>query len=61
MAGAAHGTPMNFAPLSAGALLNGEHVPFGGVKQSGLGREASHFGMDDYVEVKYLCMGDILK
>jgi succinate-semialdehyde dehydrogenase/glutarate-semialdehyde dehydrogenase len=38
-----------------------EHVPFGGVKQSGLGREGSHHGMDDYVEIKYLCMGDILK
>ena len=42
-------------------ILATEHVPFGGVKQSGLGREGSHFGMDDYVEVKYLCMGDILK
>ncbi|MDP2066189.1 MAG: NAD-dependent succinate-semialdehyde dehydrogenase [Burkholderiaceae bacterium] len=38
-----------------------EHVPFGGVKQSGLGREGSHHGMDDYVEIKYLCVGDILK
>ncbi len=42
-------------------ILATEHVPFGGVKQSGLGREGSHFGMDDYVEVKYLCLGDILK
>jgi succinate-semialdehyde dehydrogenase/glutarate-semialdehyde dehydrogenase len=42
-------------------ILATEHVPFGGVKQSGLGREGSHFGMDDYVEVKYLCMGDILR
>ncbi len=42
-------------------ILATEHVPFGGVKQSGLGREGSHFGMDDYVEVKYLCVGDILK
>jgi succinate-semialdehyde dehydrogenase/glutarate-semialdehyde dehydrogenase len=42
-------------------ILATEHVPFGGVKQSGLGREGSHFGMDDYVEIKYLCMGDILK
>ncbi|MEO5606254.1 MAG: NAD-dependent succinate-semialdehyde dehydrogenase [Polaromonas sp.] len=42
-------------------ILATEHVPFGGVKQSGLGREGSHHGMDDYVEVKYLCMGDILK
>jgi succinate-semialdehyde dehydrogenase / glutarate-semialdehyde dehydrogenase len=42
-------------------ILATEHVPFGGVKQSGLGREGSHFGMDDYVEVKYLCIGDIQK
>ncbi len=42
-------------------ILATEHVPFGGVKQSGLGREGSHHGMDDYVEVKYLCVGDILK
>jgi succinate-semialdehyde dehydrogenase / glutarate-semialdehyde dehydrogenase len=38
-----------------------EHVPFGGVKQSGMGREGSHHGMDDYVEIKYLCVGDILR
>ncbi len=38
-----------------------EHVPFGGVKQSGLGREGSSHGMDEYVEMKYLCLGDILK
>ncbi len=42
-------------------ILATEHVPFGGVKQSGLGREGSHHGMDDYVEIKYLCMGDIHK
>jgi succinate-semialdehyde dehydrogenase/glutarate-semialdehyde dehydrogenase len=42
-------------------ILATEHVPFGGVKQSGLGREGSHFGMDDYVEIKYLCLGDVLK
>jgi succinate-semialdehyde dehydrogenase/glutarate-semialdehyde dehydrogenase len=42
-------------------ILATEHVPFGGVKQSGLGREGSHHGIDDYVEIKYLCMGDILK
>ena len=42
-------------------ILATEHVPFGGVKQSGLGREGSHFGMDDYVEVKYLCIGDVQK
>ena len=38
-----------------------EHVPFGGVKQSGLGREGSKHGMDEYLEMKYLCLGDILK
>ena len=42
-------------------IIATEHVPFGGVKQSGLGREGSHHGMDDYVELKYLCLGDILK
>jgi len=42
-------------------ILATEHVPFGGVKQSGLGREGSHFGIDDYVEIKYLCLGDIIK
>jgi succinate-semialdehyde dehydrogenase/glutarate-semialdehyde dehydrogenase len=42
-------------------ILATEHVPFGGVKQSGLGREGSHYGMDDYVEVKFLCVGDVLK
>ncbi|EER62063.1 succinic semialdehyde dehydrogenase [Acidovorax delafieldii 2AN] len=41
-------------------ILATEHVPFGGVKQSGLGREGSHYGMDDYVEIKYLCLGDVL-
>jgi succinate-semialdehyde dehydrogenase/glutarate-semialdehyde dehydrogenase len=42
-------------------ILATEHVPFGGVKQSGLGREGSHYGMDDYVEIKYVCIGDVLK
>ena len=38
-----------------------EHVPFGGVKQSGLGREGSSHGMHEYLEMKYLCIGDIAK
>ena len=42
-------------------IIATEHVPFGGVKQSGLGREGSHHGMDEYVEIKYLCIGDVLK
>jgi len=36
-------------------LISNEVAPFGGVKQSGLGREGSHLGIDEYVEVKYLC------
>ena len=42
-------------------LISTAEVPFGGVKQSGLGREGSHHGIDDYIEVKYLCLGDIQK
>ena len=42
-------------------IIATEHVPFGGVKQSGLGREGSKHGMDEYLEMKYLCLGDILK
>jgi len=42
-------------------IIATEHVPFGGVKQSGLGREGSHHGVDEYVEMKYLCIGDVLK
>ncbi|MDO9092893.1 MAG: NAD-dependent succinate-semialdehyde dehydrogenase [Rubrivivax sp.] len=40
-------------------LISTAEVPFGGVKQSGLGREGARQGMDDYLEVKYLCLGDI--
>jgi succinate-semialdehyde dehydrogenase/glutarate-semialdehyde dehydrogenase len=42
-------------------LISTAEVPFGGVKQSGLGREGAHQGVDDYVELKYLCLGDIQK
>jgi succinate-semialdehyde dehydrogenase / glutarate-semialdehyde dehydrogenase len=40
-------------------LISTAEAPFGGVKQSGLGREGSHHGIEDYVEMKYLCLGDI--
>jgi succinate-semialdehyde dehydrogenase/glutarate-semialdehyde dehydrogenase len=42
-------------------LISVAEVPFGGVKQSGLGREGSHHGIDEYVEMKYLCLGDLNK
>lgn len=38
-------------------LISTEVAPFGGIKQSGLGREGSHYGIDDYVEQKYMCLG----
>ncbi len=41
-------------------LISTAEAPFGGVKQSGLGREGSRHGIDEYVELKYLCLGDIL-
>lgn len=40
-------------------LISTEVAPFGGVKQSGLGREGSTHGMDDYLVIKYICMGGI--
>jgi succinate-semialdehyde dehydrogenase/glutarate-semialdehyde dehydrogenase len=40
-------------------LISTEVAPFGGVKESGLGREGSKYGIEDYLEVKYLCMGGI--
>lgn len=41
--------------INAGIISN-EVAPFGGVKQSGLGREGSHYGIDDYVVIKYMCV-----
>jgi len=40
-------------------LISNEVAPFGGVKQSGLGREGSKYGIDDYLEIKYLCVGGV--
>ena len=37
-------------------LISNEVAPFGGIKQSGLGREGSSYGIDDYLEIKYLCL-----
>lgn len=46
--------------LNVGSVSN-EMAPFGGVKQSGQGREGSKYGLDDYLEIKYLCMGGLDK
>ncbi|MSO65940.1 MAG: NADP-dependent succinate-semialdehyde dehydrogenase I [Alphaproteobacteria bacterium] len=40
-------------------LISTEVAPFGGIKESGLGREGSKYGIEEYLEVKYLCMGGI--
>ncbi|NUO85450.1 MAG: NADP-dependent succinate-semialdehyde dehydrogenase [Cupriavidus sp.] len=40
-------------------LISNEVAPFGGVKQSGVGREGSHYGIDDYLVIKYTCMAGI--
>lgn len=40
-------------------IISNEMAPFGGIKESGQGREGSKYGMDDYLEIKYMCMGGI--
>lgn len=40
-------------------MISSELIPFGGVKESGIGREGSKYGLDDYLEMKYLCFGGI--
>lgn len=40
-------------------LISTEAAPFGGIKESGIGREGSRYGIDDFIEIKYLCMGGI--
>jgi len=39
--------------------ISSEIAPFGGMKQSGLGREGSRYGIDDYLEIKYVCLGGV--
>lgn len=41
-------------------LISTAVAPFGGVKESGVGREGSKYGIDEYLEIKYICMGDIV-
>ena len=40
-------------------IISTEVAPFGGVKESGIGREGSKYGIEDFLEIKYLCMGGI--
>jgi succinate-semialdehyde dehydrogenase/glutarate-semialdehyde dehydrogenase len=57
---AAEGLESGMVGINTG-LISNEVGPFGGVKQSGLGREGSHYGIDEFVEVKYLCFGGLDK
>ena len=52
----AEGLESGMVGINSG-LISNEIAPFGGVKQSGLGREGATYGMDDYLVIKYLCMG----
>jgi succinate-semialdehyde dehydrogenase/glutarate-semialdehyde dehydrogenase len=40
-------------------LISTEVAPFGGMKESGIGREGSRYGIEEFIEVKYLCMGGV--
>ncbi|PCI87571.1 MAG: succinate-semialdehyde dehydrogenase (NADP(+)) [Hyphomicrobiales bacterium] len=40
-------------------IISNEAAPFGGIKQSGMGREGSKYGIEDYLEIKYICIGGI--
>ena len=54
----ADGLEFGLMGFNAGVISNAA-APFGGVKQSGMGREGSRHGLEDYLEMKYLCMGGI--
>jgi succinate-semialdehyde dehydrogenase/glutarate-semialdehyde dehydrogenase len=54
----AEGLEYGIVGINAG-LISNEMAPFGGFKESGNGREGSKYGIDDYVEIKYLCLGGI--
>ncbi len=41
------------------ATFSSEATPFGGIKESGIGREGSKYGLDEYLEIKYLCLGGL--
>ena len=44
--------------VNEGAIIS-ETIPFGGIKQSGIGREGSKYGLEDYLNTKYTCIGNV--
>jgi succinate-semialdehyde dehydrogenase/glutarate-semialdehyde dehydrogenase len=56
----AEGLESGIVGINVGIISN-EIAPFGGIKESGIGREGSKYGIEEFVEVKYLCIGDVNK
>ena len=56
----AEGLETGIVGINVGIISN-EIAPFGGMKESGIGREGSRYGIEEFVEVKYLCIGDVNK
>lgn len=54
----AEGVEYGIVGINTG-IISIEVAPFGGMKESGIGCEGSHFGIDEFLEVKYLCMGGV--
>jgi succinate-semialdehyde dehydrogenase/glutarate-semialdehyde dehydrogenase len=54
----AEGLDYGIVGINEGIISNAA-APFGGMKESGSGREGSRYGMDEYLEIKYLCLGGI--
>ena len=54
----AEGVEYGIGGINTG-IISTEVAPFGGVKESGIGREGSKYGIEDFLEIKYLCMGGI--
>ena len=50
------GSSTGMVGVNTGLISTTEVAPFGGVKESGIGREGSKYGIDEYLEIKYLCM-----
>ena len=48
----------SFVGINEG-IISTEVAPFGGMKESGIGREGSKYGLEEYMEIKYLCMGGV--
>ena len=55
---ASHHSPSNIAGANEGTISS-EVAPFGGVKESGVGREGSKYGIDEFLEIKYTCFGGL--